>query len=160
MWFFVCICVNYVCCMFHIIICISVLTCRLVRLYVSIHIQVATLPLLLSPLQGFEHLTASYLLLPSYRHRQALRRVRHLHWHSRARPRVSRHRIRRWPNLWTSYRFTTNPYPNSTLACRDSLVTMTTPQTSLLQHWNKASYQSMRFAYYNIHTCMYTYTCI
>jgi len=47
MWFFVCFCVMYVCCMFHIILCICVLTCRLVRLYVSIDIQEATLPLLL-----------------------------------------------------------------------------------------------------------------
>ena len=84
-----------------------------------------------STLRGFEHLTAIYLILPSQWHHQALRRMRHLHWHSLARSRVSRYRIRQWPNLWTSYCFTMNPYPNSTLACRDSLVT--TPQTSLLK---------------------------
>jgi len=156
---FVCFCVMYVCCMFHIILCICVLTCRLVRLYASEYRYTGGNPPP-SPLRGFEHFTASYLTLPSHRHRKALRRMRHLYWHSLARSRVSRHRIWQWPNLWTSCRFTTNPYPKSTSACRDSLVTVTTPQTSLLQLWNEASYQSMRFAYYNIHTCMYTYTCI
>ena len=67
-----------------------------------------------SPLRGFEHLAARYLILSSCRHRQAPRCMRHLHWHSRARSRVLRHRIRRWPNLWTSYFFTRNPYTNST----------------------------------------------
>ena len=92
---------------FILLICISVLTCRLVRLYVSKDIQEVT-P---STLRGFEHSTASYLILPSHRHRQALRRMRHLHWHSLVRSQVSRHRIRQWPNLWTSYCFTKNPYP-------------------------------------------------
>ena len=67
------------------------------------------------PLRSYEHLTASYLILPSHRHRQALGRMRHLHWHSLVRSRVLRHRIRQCP-LWTSYLstsycFTKNPYP-------------------------------------------------
>jgi len=137
---------------FILLICISVLTCRLVRLYVSKDIQEVT-P---STLRGFEHSTASYLILPSHRHRQALRRMRHLHWHSLARSRVSRHRIRQWPNLWTSYCFTTNPYPNSTSACRDSLVT--TPQTSLLTALGESELPKHEIRLLQcIHMCVYIY---
>ena len=84
----------------------------------------------LSPLRGFEHVTASNLISPFHQHSQVLRRMRYLHWHLLARSRVSRHRIQQWPNLWTSQSLTTHPYPNSTSACSDSLVT--TLPTSLL----------------------------
>ena len=45
-------------------------------------------------LRVFEHLIARYLNTPSHLHLQALRRIRHLHWHPLVRSRVSRHRIR------------------------------------------------------------------
>jgi len=131
----------------------------------SIHIQEATLPLLLSPLRGFEHLTASYLLLPSHRHRQALpwRCMRHLYWHSPARSQVSRHCMRRWPNLWTSYCFTRNPYTNSTSACRDFLVT--TPQTSLLTALERSELPKhepeirlLQYIYLHVHIYMYLHS--
>jgi len=111
--------------------------------------------------RGFEHLTASCLILPSHQHRQALRRMRHLHWHSLAKSRVSRHRIRQWSNLWTSYCFTTNPYPNFTSACRDSLVT--TPQTSLLtvlgrSKLPKHEIRLLQYMYMCVYIYMYTHS--
>ena len=80
-------------------------------------------------LRGFEHLTASYLNTPFHRHRQALRHIRHLHWHPLARSRVSRLGMQWWPNLRTSHSFTTHLYPNSRWALQH-----TAPHCNTLQH--------------------------
>jgi len=50
-------------------------------------------------LRVFEHLTTSYLNTPFHRHRQALRHIRHLHWHPLVRSRVSRFAAHSW--LWS-----------------------------------------------------------
>ena len=138
----VCICVMYVYFMFHMI---NLYICNL-SWYTGGNLSPSTQ-------RGFKHLTASCLILPSHQHRQALRRMRHPHWHSLVKSRVPRHRIRQLPNLWTSYCFTTNPYFNSTSACRDSLVT--TPQTSLLTALGRSELPK-----HEIRLLQYMYMCL
>jgi len=78
-------------------------------------------------------------------------------WHSLDRVQVSKHHIRLWSNLWTGHSLNTHPYPNSTSACKDPLVT--TPQTSLLKALEPSELPKLE-ACLNIYKSMYTYTCI
>jgi hypothetical protein len=148
----------YVCCMFHIIICISVLTCRLVRIHVSIDIQEATLPLLLYG--------ASSIYLPATWYCLSIGTDRH---YSASTIFIG---IQAY---WPVHKCRDIAYDNNQICgpaiALPQILTPTlhrhveTPWSPLhkplsQQLWNEESCRSMRFASCNLYICMYTYTCI